>query len=74
MNYSNADDKNHDIYFKINKAFETYGAIFREVAGNYVETIDPDDLMQNGIDGMLSHLDPYTVYYKDNDNENGENS
>ncbi len=69
INKSQAEDKNQDIYFKINKAFETYGVIFREVAGNYVESIDPEDLMQNGIDGMLSHLDPYTVYYKDNDNE-----
>lgn len=50
-------------YFKINKSFELFGAVFREIANNYVLDIDADVMVKNGIEGMLSTLDPYTEYY-----------
>lgn len=51
-----------EYYYKINKSFEVFGAVFREVANNYVSDVDPEDLMADGINGMLSSLDPYTVF------------
>ncbi len=34
----------------------------RQVAANYVEPVDSNQLRQAAIDGMLSNLDPYSVY------------
>ncbi|MFC2131082.1 S41 family peptidase [Bacteroidota bacterium] len=50
------------IYFKINKSFEIFGALFREIAANYVDDVDPEDMVKDGIEGMLNNLDPYTVF------------
>ncbi|MBM2815014.1 MAG: carboxyl-terminal protease [Ignavibacteria bacterium] len=49
--------------FKINKSFDVFGAVFREISANYVDEIDPEDLMKLGIEGLLSNLDPYTTFY-----------
>jgi carboxyl-terminal processing protease len=58
---------NDNLYFKINRSFEIFGAIFREVSSNYVEEIEPNELIKSGIEGMLKDLDPYTVFYDLND-------
>jgi len=58
-----------DVYMKINKSFETFGAVFRQVAGYYVVEVDPEDLVNEGINGMLSSLDPYTVYFEENESD-----
>ncbi len=52
-------------YYKINKSFDIFGALFREVAANYVLEIDPEILIKSGIEGMLATLDPYTEFYDD---------
>jgi len=49
-------------YYKVNKAFEVFGEFFREITSNYVIDVDPEYLMNKGIEGMLADLDPYTVY------------
>jgi carboxyl-terminal processing protease len=49
-------------YYKVNKAFEVFGEFFREITTNYVIDVDPEYLMNKGIEGMLADLDPYTVY------------
>lgn len=51
-----------DIYFKINKSIELFGRVYREAAVNYVDNLNPETFMEEGIKGMLSSLDPYTVY------------
>ncbi len=51
-----------DIYFKISKSIDTFGKIYREVSLNYVDDINPEGFVLAGIKGMLSSLDPYTVY------------
>jgi carboxyl-terminal processing protease len=61
---------NDTFYYKVNKSFEIFGSVFRNISSYYVDDIDPEDLMHDGIDGMLSNLDPYTVFV---DEENGEN-
>ncbi|MBI5326630.1 MAG: PDZ domain-containing protein, partial [Ignavibacteriae bacterium] len=60
---------NDEFYFRVNKSFEIFGAVFREISANYVDDIDPQDLMDDGIEGMLKNLDPYTVFI---DESNGE--
>jgi len=65
--YGQSEDAEY--YKKLNKAFEVYGAIFKELTENYVVGIDPEQLMEKGIEGMLDALDPYSVYIS---NENSE--
>ncbi len=58
-----------DQYMKINKAFELYGAVFRQLAAYYIVEVDPEDLMTEGINGMLTSLDPYTNYIKESESD-----
>ncbi len=51
-----------DKYFKIVRSIDIFGRIFKEVNNNYVDNIDVEQFMLAGIRGMLSSLDPYTVY------------
>jgi carboxyl-terminal processing protease len=60
------DDK---VYLKINKSIELFGRVYREVTLNYVDDLDPDKFMQAGIEGMLSTLDPYTIYIDEKKND-----
>lgn len=54
--------KSSDIYFEISKSIDIFGRIYKEVTLNYVDPVDPEEFMLAGIRGMLSSLDPYTVY------------
>ncbi len=56
----------NDIYFQISKNIELFGKIYKEVAVNYVEDVDPEEFMLAGIKGMLSSLDPYTNFIDEN--------
>ena len=60
---------NDEYYFKISKSFDVFGAVFREINDNYVVDIDPEEVVINGIQGMLKELDPYTVYYQEKEKE-----
>ena len=51
-----------DIYTEINKNMDVFGRVYKEIALNYVDAIDPGKFMQAGINGMLSTLDPYTNF------------
>ncbi|MCZ7610890.1 MAG: S41 family peptidase [Ignavibacterium sp.] len=53
---------NRDIYFEITKNLELFGKVYKEISFNYVDEIDPQEFMRAGIKGMLSKLDPYTVF------------
>ncbi len=55
-----------DIYFKISKAIDIFGRIYKEITLHYVDEIDPEEFMLAGIRGMLASLDPYTVYIDEN--------
>jgi carboxyl-terminal processing protease len=54
--------KDSDIYFEINKSIDIFGRVYKEVALNYVDEINPEEFMLAGIDGMLQSLDPYTNF------------
>ncbi len=53
---------NNDRLFEITKNIELFVNVFKEVNKNYVEEIDPSELMKVGIDAMVNSLDPYTNY------------
>lgn len=59
-------------YFKVNKGFEVFSAILKEVNKNYVSEIDSEELFDAAINGMLDELDPYTSYYPEKDKEDIE--
>jgi len=48
--------------FEITKNLELFSNIFRDVNVNYVDETDPEKMMEAGLNGMLSSLDPYSVY------------
>lgn len=58
-----------DIYFEINKNIDLFGRIYKEVAFNYVDNVDPEEFMRAGIRGMLGSLDPYTIFIDENKKE-----
>jgi carboxyl-terminal processing protease len=49
-------------YFEVTKQIELFNAVFREITLSYVDPTQPGTLMENALDGMLSELDPYTVF------------
>ena len=55
-----------DIYYQMSKGIDIFGRVFKEVSINYVDEVKPKEFMLEGIKGMLSTLDPYTVYIDEN--------
>ena len=58
-----------DVYDRINRNMEIFGDVYKEILLNYVDKINSDKFFEAGINGMLGSLDPYTVYYGENDRE-----
>jgi carboxyl-terminal processing protease len=54
-----------DDYFEIAKQLEIFTTLFKELNKNYVDETTPAELMNNAIKGMLNSLDPYTVYFNE---------
>ena len=61
-----------DIYFLIKKNFSIFSKGYENVALEYVDEVDPEVLMRNGMDAMLETLDPYTVLFNEAQNEQAE--
>lgn len=55
--------------FEISKNLEILSSLYKELNTNYVDGINPSDLMKTGIDAMLDKLDPYTVYIPESEIE-----
>lgn len=53
--------------FQIAKNLDIFNSIVKELDMFYVDTIDPNKTIREGIDAMLYSLDPYTVYYPEED-------
>lgn len=53
--------------FKLTKNIDIYISLFRELNAFYVDEIDPEKLVETSITSMLGTLDPYTVYYRQED-------
>lgn len=58
---------NHD--FEVLKNLEVFNAIYKELDMLYVDSIEAQRAVRTAIDAMLSELDPYTVYYPEDDME-----
>ncbi|HZV71238.1 MAG TPA: S41 family peptidase [Saprospiraceae bacterium] len=68
-------------YFDITKNLEIFNNLYKELNTNYVDEIDPNQIMKVGIDAMLATLDPFTNYFSESQiegfrfrNEEGEAS
>ena len=59
------DDRN----FLISKYMDIFHSVFRELDMMYVDTIDVAETIEGGIQSILSELDPYTVYYPEEEDE-----
>lgn len=53
--------KNHN--FEVAKNLDIFNNIYKGLDLMYVDTLDPQDVIGNGIKSMLRSLDPYTEYY-----------
>lgn len=59
LSYVNGQNENN---FEISKNLEIFISLYNELNKNYVDEINPGELMVSGIEAMLATLDPYTVY------------
>ena len=53
--------------FRFTKSIDIYISLMRELNAFYVDEIDAEKIVNKGIDAMLSSLDPYTVFYPEED-------
>lgn len=51
-----------DVYLEISKNMDLLGRVYKEIAFNYVDEVDAEKFLRAGIEGMLSSLDPYTIF------------
>lgn len=58
-----------DRLFEIARNLDIYATLFKELNAYYVDEINPNQLIKTSIDNMLRSLDPYTVYYAEDDIE-----
>lgn len=56
-----------DDFFEIAKQIEIFTTLFKELNMNYVDETNPGNLMDKAIKGMLASVDPYTVYFNEQD-------
>lgn len=54
-------------FFEIAKQVEIFTTLFKTVSINYVDETNPAELMDKAIKNMLTDLDPYTVYFNEQD-------
>ena len=58
VSFKDADDNT----FEISKNLDVFTTLMRELSVYYVDPMDPEPLVHEGIDAMLESLDPYTQY------------
>ena len=56
-----------DLYRDISSNWRMVYEVYKRVMTDYTDQIDPKKLAAAGIEGMLSELDPYSVYLEDED-------
>ena len=56
-----AQNKNHN--FNVAKNIDVFTNIYQSLDMMYVDTLDANQVIGNGIEAMLNSLDPYTIYY-----------
>ena len=63
---------NDTFYQEMAESFDVYSAVIKEVNINYVDELNINKLLRNSLDGMLSELDPYSVYLEEQEKESVE--
>lgn len=58
-------EQNHD--FVVAKNMDVFTSIYKNLDMMYVDTLDADEVIGNGINAMLRSLDPYTEYYPESE-------
>ena len=58
-------ERNHN--FEISKNLEIFNDIYKQLDLFYVDTLSADTVIEWGINSMLRQVDPFTVYYPEND-------
>ena len=53
--------------FEIIKSLDIFYSLFRELNSYYVDEIEPEKLINSGIEAMLESLDPYTNYFPESE-------
>lgn len=54
--------QNSERFFEVRRSVDLFGAVYKDVINDYVDPVQPQQLMRKGIDAMLASLDPYTIY------------
>ncbi len=62
------NDNDHN--FQVAKNIEVFNAIYRNLDMMYVDSLDANVVIGNGINAMLRSLDPYTEYYPESEVNN----
>lgn len=62
---SKADQRN----FEITRNLDIFNTLFKELDLYYVDTINTEEVVSNGINAMLMQLDPYTQYIPESEKE-----
>ena len=65
--FAKADDDKHRLHLA--RQLSIYNNIIKELNLFYVDSIMPEKMINRSIDAMLHYLDPYTVYYPEDKNE-----
>jgi carboxyl-terminal processing protease len=53
-----------DYYYEVKRGLRLFGDVYKNITEKYVDDITPREFIRSGIDGLLSRLDPYTVFYE----------
>ena len=64
-----AQEKKEQTGFDVSRNLEIFADIYRQLDMFYVDTLSADTAIRWAIDGMLSEIDPYTVFYPGDDQD-----
>lgn len=59
-----------DLYRDISDNWKFVFEVYKRIMTHYADQIDPKKLAEAGVKGMMSELDPYTVYLEETDSHN----
>ena len=55
--------------FTLGQSLEIQNSILRNLSRSYVDSLEFDKMMKAGIDAMLGYIDPYTMYFPEEEDE-----
>lgn len=58
-----------DGYQQTGEGLTVFGEVFRHIQSAYMDRIESDELLKVAIDAMTKHLDPYSVYYPEEERD-----